>query len=432
MPGTESASSPGRRQPVRGVASQNNTNTSTTTSGGRSLDRRIDDLNHPVSSASLPWETPLPLSASAVSGGRHPSRRHSASWQPTVVDVRSQQHRSAERHFVETHGQRPFSSGLPAPATAVPIFGAGRANPILEFPDSPPSTPPHSPPLTPRAATDVDVVVEGEGDDTDLDALGTPLAKMSLQQSHNLITDAANAIFEQQQQQSLVSPTAAPGKAHPTAIQGATGSGALMPATPEVSPDKEVQHFARKSAEDFFHRIFTDFAPASAQVEDAGVELVCPGWSGAVLKTGTAAEEAAGERSTSYGSSGGRSSSSSSSSVSKRTLYVSMPRQVDQSQLRELVLALLDAASDRLGCGTVILCLDPQMRDFATVLHGLCYVGGQVVSVGGEGKGKGPAGQQVDSVAPPEAASWRSPSPASEPISGCSPRGGLVLVGVEL
>ncbi|KAN0060466.1 hypothetical protein ACQY0O_007797 [Thecaphora frezii] len=440
MPGT----SPGRRQPVRGVASQIN---------GADHVRRIENLNHPVTSASLPWETPIQRATShlaattttTVAGrsytdDRSQPQQPSSSWELVgtqqhhhsynqAIDAQRQQQQQHQQHEMtrlrDTSGRRPFSSGFPAPATAVPIFRGPRSGPSLELPDSPPSTPPQSPPLTPRALGDLEVVPELSARDDDQEALGTPLAAMSFSRHQNLLAEATGAIFGSVSGPQQHSPPRLSGsdKAQPLAMRSA-GAAGLMPATPEVSPDQEVQHFAVKSAKAFFHRIFKDFSE-QARVEDAGVELVCPGWSGAVLKTsGSASSEAAVPHSESY-SSDASNSSGTSSADSKRTLYVSMPSLVDQSQLREHVLALLDAASEKLGCDSVVLCLDRQMRDFAMVLHGLCYVGGQVVSVG---RSSSSGGQEAEAST---SSSWHS-APDVEAISGFAPRQGLVLIGIEL
>uniref|UniRef100_V5E8K1 Ornithine decarboxylase antizyme n=1 Tax=Kalmanozyma brasiliensis (strain GHG001) TaxID=1365824 RepID=V5E8K1_KALBG len=181
----------------------------------------------------------------------------------------------------------------------------------------------------------------------------------------------------------------------------------LMPATPEISPDNDVRHHAKKSAHAFLHRVFAD-VPRNLAVEDAGVELVSPGWSGAVIKSGPAGPVQA---STSFSST----SSSDSSADTQRTLYVSMPPVVDATLLREQVLAVLDAASEKLGCDSVMVCLNKAMRDFASVLHGLCYVGGALVAAA-----KGAEQLGCDKV------------PDTDPSSGLQLKSDLVLVAIEL
>lgn len=183
----------------------------------------------------------------------------------------------------------------------------------------------------------------------------------------------------------------------------------LMPATPEISPDNDVRHHAKRSAHAFLQRIFAD-VPRNLAVEDAGVELVSPGWSGAVIKSGAGGPVQA---SSSFSST----SSSDSSADTQRTLYVSMPPVVDASLLREQVLAVLDAASEKLGCDSVMVCLNKAMRDFASVLHGLCYVGGALVAAAKEAELVGGGQDKL---------------PSADPISNLQLRQGLMLVAIEL
>lgn len=195
-----------------------------------------------------------------------------------------------------------------------------------------------------------------------------------------------------------------------------------MPATPEISPDNDVRHYAQKSARAFLQRIFGNVND-DVSIEDAGVELVSPGWTGAVIKTGVDHSV----MSTSLASA--TSSSASSSSDSQRTLYVSMPKVVDSSLLREQVLSILDAASDKLGCEHVMICLQSHMRDFSTVLHGLCYVGGQVVAASSSSR---PATPGKDSAQTTFAPDERVVVSNTDPISGLQLRDHLVLVAIEL
>ena len=308
---------------------------------------------------------------------------------------------------------------------AVPIHRGMRMPQTLELPDSPPSTPPQSPTLLPRQMVDdrdsdidnddddaTEVAEEGTETETVLSACLTDMSLGSNEagQEH-LAREAATALLAPHS-----SEQAPDAKAQPKAVPTGTG---LMPATPEMSPDQDVCHRALETAKGFFCKVFADFADASA-VEDAGIELVCPGWSGAVLKTGASAFDSPEAAARSYSST----SSSASSSDTKRTLYVSMPQAVDQSQLREQVLAILDTASEKLGCDTVIISLERNMRDFALVLHGLCYVGGQVVSIGRSGQ------EDVHHRMP--SSSTMSAASNTESISGFSPRQDLVLVAIEL
>lgn len=82
------------------------------------------------------------------------------------------------------------------------------------------------------------------------------------------------------------------------------------------------------------------------------------------------------------------------------------------------MLAVLDAASEKLGCESVMVCLDRKMRDFASVLHGLCYVGGALVAAAKEGK--------------EELEGEQNKVPPTDPISGLLLRDGLALVAIEL
>ncbi|KAK0531663.1 hypothetical protein OC834_002881 [Tilletia horrida] len=67
--------------------------------------------------------------------------------------------------------------------------------------------------------------------------------------------------------------------------------------------------------------------------------------------------------------------------------------------LRHAVLNILDLASETLSCSTVVFVLERSRPDLADLLHGLCYVGGQVLHVkgassrryGGGGGGPGSA-----------------------------------------
>ncbi|WFD36483.1 ATP-binding cassette long-chain fatty acid transporter pxa2 [Malassezia cuniculi] len=136
------------------------------------------------------------------------------------------------------------------------------------------------------------------------------------------------------------------------------------PATPDISPANGAHHHPDQSAATFVRRIFTrldDAVPYAA--EDAGVELACPGWSGAVVeRTHT---------------------THSPRDPARRTLYVHMPANMDRSRLRDNVLAVLDLASERAAAGRVVFCLERSTRDLVSLLHGLLYVGGHVVSAGG-------------------------------------------------
>ncbi|PWN26340.1 hypothetical protein BDZ90DRAFT_233471 [Jaminaea rosea] len=163
----------------------------------------------------------------------------------------------------------------------------------------------------------------------------------------------------------------------------------LPSATTSPACIASLSHHPTQSAQAFFStKLFTDFPTSKGSeglvgvADDAGVDLACPGWEGAVLDQ------------TRLG--GGR------------TLYTLLPPSARAERLREDVLALLDLASEKLGCGVVVIAVDKQgVTDDAerkAVLHGLCYVGGSVVSAHG----------------------------GKDPISRCTVRRGTALVAVEL
>ncbi|KDN43427.1 hypothetical protein K437DRAFT_257487 [Tilletiaria anomala UBC 951] len=171
-------------------------------------------------------------------------------------------------------------------------------------------------------------------------------------------------------------------------------------------------------------------------VEDASVELVCKDWRGAVLavplvSSVSAAAGAEDEDETEVERDEG---DEEGEGEMRRTLYLSLPPTVTSSavknsagtdapfayahsndvsmssstlppsimssrasashspanndatlppHLRESLLSVLDHASEKLGCEKVVICVERHTtRDFKSLLHGLCYVGGQVVSYG--------------------------------------------------
>lgn len=437
MPGYNNSSlqSPGRSAPVRGVASQQaSTSTSITLS---SSDANVVAARPSATTAS----TPNPNSTSNALAHQQQSNLRS-SW------------------------HRPYSSGVPAPAVAVPIFRAAHPATIpalsnnahrnvtaAQLPDSPPDTPPHSPGLAPvrlpslgelgrlpqsqrpspsrhfdlheRAPRSWSRPLPAHARDADIstDVIytgQTPCdSELESVAESDFSDDTSQATIDQlvQAAQSLLL-SSAPDRTNPQHALGpesanvssiATQRGELMPATPEISPDNDVRHHAQKSAHAFLHRIFAN-VPGDLSVEDAGVELISPGWSGAVIKSGAIAP-------TQPSSSISSTSSSDSSADSQRTLYVSMPSVVDATLLREQVLAVLDAASDKLGCDSVMVCLNKAMRDFASVLHGLCYVGGALVAAAKESDQLGGGHANL---------------PETDPISGLQLQNGLVLVAIEL
>lgn len=114
-------------------------------------------------------------------------------------------------------------------------------------------------------------------------------------------------------------------------------------------------------------RLFLNWNATHAfQVEDAGVELLCDGWTGAVVQRVT------------------KPADSKPVQLGERSLYVRMPRSYDRAQLRDHLLVLLDAAQHQLNVSRTVFCLERDLPDLATLLHGLCYVGGQVTSRGGQ------------------------------------------------
>lgn len=453
MPGYNNAlQRPGRSAPVRGVASQQ-----ASTSSSASV------ANEPSQSASASASSSLPRSANHHSHSHQPQQQQ----QPQQYTYLS----STSNHPIGW--DRPFSSGVPAPAVAVPIFRAAHATNMSSaapnvaprhanaalLPDSPPDTPPHSPGLAPvrlptmvelhplssqqqqqrispprqshsyersfshTAARDADISVDaiytGQTPcDSELeDDADSDFSDDASQATLDQLTQAAQTLLlhsdpsrsksqQQQQQHSRSHEAAVDSNRNALPIE-------LMPATPEISPDNDVRHHAQKSAHAFLGRIFAA-VPRNLSVEDAGVELVSPGWSGAVIKPGPAGS--AQHASSSFSSV----CSSDSSAETQRTLYVSMPAVVGSSLLREQVLAVLDAASEKLGCESVMVCLERAMRDFASVLHGLCYVGGAMVAAAAQEKGA----EHVDG--------GQNKLPNADPVTGLQLREGLVLVAIEL
>ncbi|CCF51189.1 hypothetical protein NDA11_006359 [Ustilago hordei] len=444
MPGytnNNASQRPGRSAPVRGVASQQ---------ASTSLTSNI--ANEGTTSSSLPQPSI-----------HRAQQQQQQQQQPQQYTFPSSSTTNHPMGWDRTH-----SSGVPASAVAVPIFRAAHANNIssaashvaprhanaAHLPDSPPDTPPHSPGLAPvrlpalveprplsqqrvspprqpisyersfthtitrDAGVSVDVIYTGQTPcDSELeDDAESDFSDDASQATLDQLTQAAQTLLlhsdfsssKSQQQQHSRSHEAADSSisiAHRNALPIE-----LMPVTPEISPDNDVRHHAQKSAHSFLDRIFVGVL-RNLSVEDAGVELVSPGWSGAVIKSGPAGPACA---SSSFSST----CSSDSSAETQRTLYVSMPAVVDASLLREQVLAVLDAASEKLGCESVMVCLDRAMRDFASVLHGLCYVGGAMVASARDKKEEVGGGQNK--------------LPDVDPVSGLQLREGLVLVAIEL
>lgn len=137
-----------------------------------------------------------------------------------------------------------------------------------------------------------------------------------------------------------------------------------VPGTPDMSPaNMDVRHQPTAMAEAFLRRIFVNWNASSAyKAEDAGIELLCPGWTGAVVQKNTCTTR----------------------SAQLRSLYVHMPRSFDRSTLRDHLLRVLDSASDSVCASRVVFCLERDIPDLSSLLHGLCYVGGQLSSLQGQ------------------------------------------------
>jgi hypothetical protein len=185
-----------------------------------------------------------------------------------------------------------------------------------------------------------------------------------------------------------------------------------MPDTPRQTPTAVspaivgYAHHPTASGQRFFCSLFEDF-PLQKGAEhvvgtasDAGVDLACEGWSGAVLDQSRLASHA-------HSSAGPL-----SNNATGRALFTLLPAAAQAERLREEVLSILDLASEELKCDVVFMAVDRigmEESDWKAILHGLCYVGGSVVATGGL---KGNAGK--------------------EKLTGCKVREGMVLVAVEM
>lgn len=180
---------------------------------------------------------------------------------------------------------------------------------------------------------------------------------------------------------------------------------ANMPDTPQQTPNTmspacaSVSHHPTHAEQQFLRGILSDFPLQKGAehvvglTEDAGLDLVCKGWRGAVLDQS-------------------RIRSADDTNTTNRALYAMLPPQAKAEGLREDVLALLDVASERLRCDLVMIALrraDMDDADWKAILHGLCYVGGTVVATGGT------AGQR-----------------GKDQLTNCSVVPGVVLVAVEV
>jgi len=147
-----------------------------------------------------------------------------------------------------------------------------------------------------------------------------------------------------------------------------------VPGSPEVSPAQhDVHHHPKATAEAFLRRIFVDWHTSGAllQAEDAGVELVCRGWTGAVVQKCDISYRA------SMAPPGVR-------CAKDRSIYVLMPRSCDRSQLHEHILRILELASQSVCAARVVVCLEKNLPDLSSLIHGFCYVGGEVSSMNGQ------------------------------------------------
>lgn len=151
----------------------------------------------------------------------------------------------------------------------------------------------------------------------------------------------------------------------------------------------------------------------SVKVEDARLERVVHGWKGCVLSVRHSARSAgASTRPHShkfgdgYGDDNDDDSEADEADLDSseeeedhravRTLYVLLPSSSGcftgskphnaeaslPSELREALLDTMDLASETLHCDRLVLAVQADTPTFRSLLHGLCYVGGYVVSYG--------------------------------------------------
>lgn len=137
-----------------------------------------------------------------------------------------------------------------------------------------------------------------------------------------------------------------------------------VPGTPDMSPaNMDARHLPTATAEAFVRRVFVDWNASDLyKAEDAGVELLCPGWTGAVIQKRV--DDVPGGV--------------------ERALYVQLPLSFDRSRLRDNMLRILDTASDGVSASRVVFCLERNIPDLASLLHGMCYVGGHLSSIHGQ------------------------------------------------
>lgn len=131
------------------------------------------------------------------------------------------------------------------------------------------------------------------------------------------------------------------------------------------------------------------------------MELVCYGWTGAVLVDAKPPSTPTASRSLSSSLSSHRMSRTSSLSGSfatsssrpvltpRRTLLTKIAAaQLDTKDLRSSILDALDHATEKLSVDNVVFVLDRSGLDddkFRAMVHGLCYVGASIVGLGAHG-----------------------------------------------
>lgn len=157
-------------------------------------------------------------------------------------------------------------------------------------------------------------------------------------------------------------------------------------ATPStMSPASILIHQPGVTARGFSQAILPRINDGDYAVEDAGMDLVCPGWSGAVL-INTRKPTVKASRS------GKLSRSKAAPSHHRRTLLTMLPSSLLPSDLRTSILDVLDHATEKLRVDNVVFVLDRMAicqafdeERFRAIVHGLCYVGASVIGVGKEG-----------------------------------------------
>lgn len=269
------------------------------------------------------------------------------------------------------------------------------------------SIPPSSPAsgLQPLSARLRNAHLRWDGSDGSSQASSTP-ASISSFSGRQLNAAATSALYPEPQRRSV-------GRQHPQASKVNISRIGRLPDTPissmgisPICPSSTFAQHPSESAKRFLKSIFADFPTQVGSehvvgvADDAGVDLVCPGWEGAVLDQ---------TRLNSNGHGG---------SVGSRTLYAAMPcHSQAPEKMRADVLNLLDLASEQLSCELVIIAVrkgEMDEADCKATLHGLCYVGGSVMAAGLGIEGVTLAGKHKD------------------PVSGCTVAEGMVLVAIEL